>query len=73
MQGHQTKTKQKLFQYIIKKVYNTIINSGIDPYCERSELLIDAASAKIFPASDSEHRPCRGRVRLAYRDPFGEQ
>ena len=33
-------------------------------HCEQSELLIDAASAKILPASDSEHRPRRGGVRL---------
>ena len=37
-------------------------------YCERREFLIDAASAKILPASDSEHRPRRGGVRLGYRD-----
>ena len=42
-------------------------------YCERSELLIDAASVKILSASDSEHRPRRGRVRLGYRDPSGER
>ena len=42
--------------------------------CERSELLINAASAKILPAaSDGEHRPRRGGVRLAYRDPSGER
>ena len=42
-------------------------------YCERSEFLVYAASAKILPASDSEHRPRRGGVRLAYRDPSGER
>ena len=41
--------------------------------CERSELLINAASAKILPASDSEHRPRRGGVRQAYRDPSGKR
>ena len=38
-------------------------------FCERSELLINAASAKVLPACDSEHRSRRGGVRLAYRDP----
>ena len=40
---------------------------------KRSELLIDAASAEILPASDSEHRPRRGGVRLPHRDPSGER
>ena len=40
---------------------------------ERSELLIDAASVKILPARDSEHRPRRGGVHLSYRDPSGER
>ena len=40
---------------------------------ERSELIIEATSAKTLPVSDSEHRPCRGGVRLAYRDPSGER
>ena len=32
-----------------------------------------AQPIEILPASDSEHRPRRGGVRLAYRDPSGER
>ena len=32
-----------------------------------------AQPTQILPASDSEHRPRRVGVRLAYRDPFGER
>ena len=47
----------------------------------RLELLIIHAAAaagsasptRIIPASDSEHRPRRGGVRLAYRDLSGER
>ena len=31
-----------------------------------------ASPTQIFPASDSEHRPRHGGVRLAYKDPSGE-
>ena len=32
-----------------------------------------AQPIKILPTSDSEHRPPRGGIRLAYKDPSGER
>ena len=46
---------------------------ALETDCKRSELRIDATSAKILPASDSEYCSRRGGVRLAHRDPSGER